>query len=104
MLDQPLEVVNCKVSVVGEAPSGEFPWPGAVAASSVEAAVKGEREVYFKAWGGRGPCPVLDRSLLPAGARLPSPCIIEQRDTTVVIPPGFDARVDPWGNLVLRKS
>lgn len=39
---------------------------------------------------------------LPAGARIAGPAILEQPDTTVWLEPGFEARVDALGNLVIR--
>jgi N-methylhydantoinase A len=30
------------------------------------------------------------------------PAIVEQMDTTTVVPPDFDARADEQGNLILR--
>lgn len=44
-------------------------------------------------------CPVFSRTSLPVGARIEGPAIIEQMDTTTVLPPGFQAVIDPWRNL-----
>jgi N-methylhydantoinase A len=40
---------------------------------------------------------------LPADARFDGPAIVEQLDTTVVVEPGFTARRDSLGNLILGK-
>jgi N-methylhydantoinase A len=32
------------------------------------------------------------------------PAIVEQMDTTTVVPPDFRARADEWGNLILDRS
>ncbi|MEZ5101014.1 MAG: hydantoinase B/oxoprolinase family protein [Thermoleophilia bacterium] len=42
-----------------------------------------------------------DRSALGAGDVIAGPAIVEQVDTTTVIPPGFVAEVDRHGNLVI---
>jgi N-methylhydantoinase A/oxoprolinase/acetone carboxylase beta subunit len=40
---------------------------------------------------------------LPSGATVSGPAIIEQADTTTVIPPGYGAVVDRSGNLRIRR-
>ena len=50
------------------------------------------------------PTAIYERERLPLGARLAGPAIVEQTDTTTVIPPGVTARVDPVGNLRLRRD
>jgi N-methylhydantoinase A len=47
---------------------------------------------------------IYDRARLPLGARVPGPAIVEQPDTTTVIPPGRAAVVDPAGNLRIRRA
>jgi N-methylhydantoinase A len=41
------------------------------------------------------------RERLLAGDQIPGPAIVEQPDSTTVIPPGARARIDDIGNLVL---
>jgi N-methylhydantoinase A len=45
---------------------------------------------------------VVRRDALLAGNRLRGPAIVEQMDSTTVIPPGFAAEVDRAGNLIIR--
>jgi N-methylhydantoinase A len=61
----------------------------------------GERRAYFD---GYVPTVVYERARLPVGARLAGPAIVEQHDTTTVIPPGVTALVDDAGNLRLRRD
>ncbi len=57
------------------------------------------RQVYF---GGQWiETPVLRREALELGARVAGPAIIEQMDSTVVIPPGVTGVVDECANIVL---
>jgi len=44
---------------------------------------------------------VLHDSATPVSAALEGPAIIEQGDTTTVVPPGIGVRVDVHGNLML---
>ena len=57
-----------------------------------------ERPVHF-APGGFVPTPIYARPRLPLGVELAGPAIVEQPDTTTVVPPGWTARVEESGNL-----
>jgi N-methylhydantoinase A len=46
----------------------------------------------------------LDRLALPVGAVVDGPAILEQADTTVWLEPGFQARVDDFGNLCVTRT
>lgn len=47
---------------------------------------------------------VYKRSALAPGSSITSPAIVEQKDTTTVIPDGWEAKVDAHGNLVLMRE
>jgi N-methylhydantoinase A len=47
---------------------------------------------------------VHDRHALCAGHRFDGPAIVEQVDTTVWVPPGWDASVHDNGTLVLTRQ
>jgi N-methylhydantoinase A/oxoprolinase/acetone carboxylase beta subunit len=63
----------------------------------------GERRAYFGS-GGWATTAIFDRARLPGGARLLGPAIVEQPDTTTVIPPGHLAIVEASGNLRIRRA
>ena len=46
--------------------------------------------------------PVYDRYALAAGARLAGPAIVEERESTTVLPPGASASVDEYANLLVE--
>ena len=75
--------------------------PAARASGTLADARIGERRAYF---GGYLPTTIYERARLPLGARLAGPAIVEQDDTTTVIPPGVTALVDDAGNLRLRRD
>ena len=50
---------------------------------------------------GRHPTPIIRRESLAPGATLDGPAIIEQLDTTTVLPPEFRAVVEAAGNLIV---
>jgi N-methylhydantoinase A len=56
--------------------------------------------VHFDEVDGAVQTPVYDRSALPAGARVEGPAIIQQLDSTIVVPPDVVAEVDE--HLIIR--
>jgi N-methylhydantoinase A len=51
-------------------------------------------------WKSDQQVPVYDRTALAVGQSLSGPAIIEERETTLVIPPGWKAAVDRVGCVV----
>jgi len=45
-----------------------------------------------------------DRAALKAGNRLEGPAIVNQYDSTTVVPPGLSAQVDRFGNIVIETA
>jgi N-methylhydantoinase A len=62
-----------------------------------------ERPAYFAPAGFMATA-VYERARLPLEARVPGPAIIEQPDTTTVVPPGYVMVVDDSGNLHIRRE
>ncbi|MBE7202648.1 MAG: hydantoinase/oxoprolinase family protein, partial [Parafilimonas terrae] len=58
------------------------------------------RPVWFE--GTAHDTPVYDRTTLPAGFRLTGPAVVEQVDSTVLVPPGTRAEVDRYLNILIR--
>ena len=58
----------------------------------------GQRDLLLE--GQLWPATLYERDSLRAGAAFAGPAVVEQYDSTVLIPPGFTAAVDPFGNLV----
>lgn len=61
------------------------------------------RRVYFGERGWTEECLIYQRENLPIGTTLNGPAIIEQMDTTTVVPPDFSFEVDATTNLLLRR-
>jgi len=47
---------------------------------------------------------VYRRDRLRPGHAFPGPAVVAQMDATTVIPPGWRARVDGYGNLVVERG
>jgi N-methylhydantoinase A len=63
-------------------------------------APKARRAVWFA--GESYDTPVYWRDDLPGGAAFTGPAIIEQLDSTTVVPPGAKAEVDPRLNILIH--
>ena len=48
--------------------------------------------------------PVYARHDLFAGATIDGPAVVEQLDSTTLVPPGLVAKVDPWLNIIIQVS
>ena len=67
------------------------------------AALKRERQVYFKEMGGFVKTPCYDANRLHYGHVIEGPAIVEETKTTVVVPQGAELTVDAYGNYVVRR-
>lgn len=101
--DAPIEAVTFRVEARGTSPVAEFPAVSETM-SDVEIALEGHREVYYPEAGGRLHTPVYDRALLLPGARIPGPAIVEQYDSTTVVPPGYVVTVDRYLLMIIEKN
>lgn len=67
-------------------------------------ATTSKRRVLFEAPDCAPFSAVVERSTLAPGDRVQGPAIIEQMDTTTIVPPAFVATVDATGNLCLLRQ
>jgi N-methylhydantoinase A len=65
-------------------------------------ALKAKRPAHFQEAGGMVDCAIYDRDALLAGDRFEGPAIVEQMDTTTVVPPGAQVTVDRHGSLLIE--
>ena len=60
-----------------------------------------QRKVFDPAGGAFADTPVYERAHLSPGARIKGPAVITEDDTTTVVSPSFDARIDQFGYIEL---
>jgi N-methylhydantoinase A len=100
--DEAVQVVALRVTGLGDPePLGRPELTRAGGPAPDEARV-GERAVYFEETRTFVPTPIYRRERLLAGHCLAGPAVVEQMDSTTVIPPGQTARVDGRGNLLIQ--
>ena len=98
---EPTEIVNVCLSAIGSVPRPErreIPRGGASAGS----ALKGKRAVYMTQARRSVMTSIYDRYRLKAGNRFSGPAIVEEIDSTTLVPPGSKVKVDDCGNLLIR--
>jgi N-methylhydantoinase A len=96
----PVEAVNWRVVSSG-------PRPGLrLAREAVDGggSHKGTRPVWFREAGGYAETAVHDRYAMAPGGSLDGPLIVEEHESTFVVPPGASCRVEPDGSLVVELS
>ena len=94
----PIELVTWRVTARGPI----IPFNRAMTLPAEPGQAKGTREVH--AWSDGLRVPVYNRSTLAAGQHVKGPAIIEERETTTVIPPEWTATVDKIGCIFVRKG
>jgi N-methylhydantoinase A/oxoprolinase/acetone carboxylase beta subunit len=98
-----IEIPNVRVRGIGLMPALDTPSVER-GESSPQAALRHEGEAWFRVNGQLEPVSTryYDRETLRAGNRLEGPAIVNQYDSTTVIPPGLTAEVDQYGNIVIK--
>jgi N-methylhydantoinase A len=100
--EQQVEWVNLRVSGIGPIRRPEI--VPVDPASTGTPAESGRRPVCFDAAEGYVDTPVFWRPTLGAGHEVRGPAVIEEFGSTVPLHPGFVARVDGYGNIVVARE
>ena len=94
---EPIQLVNLSVKALGELERPALPTlPRSPLPEPME-----YRDTLFAA-GERHETPVYARESLVGGQTITGPAIVEQMDTTTLIFPGDECRVDDWGNIIIN--
>jgi N-methylhydantoinase A len=97
-----VEVVNIESTVYGVVEKPERMTIGTGA--SADKAIKGYRDAVFAADGKRLRTPIYDGTPLGVGATIKGPAVIEEVTTTIVIEPGWTARLDASGSYLITRD
>jgi N-methylhydantoinase A/oxoprolinase/acetone carboxylase beta subunit len=96
---EPVETVTWKLAAVGGAPRVAL---AKASAQARDGGLKGRRRAWFPETRGWTECAVYDRYALAPGSRVDGPAIVEERESTSVLPPGTSATVDEYANLIVE--
>jgi N-methylhydantoinase A len=94
-----VELIDLRATITGTTPK---PTPTSVATGKGPAMPAGRRSIHYRKQ--RHHAAVFHRRDLLAGQHFCGPAIVEQEDTTTLVPAGFRAHVDPLGNLVIERG
>jgi len=97
--NEPIEFINLRVKAIGRNPRLALP-KEPMAFTPLSKALKGKRPVCFT---GKGfvDIPIYERDRLGCGARIPGPCLIEEKISTTLIPFGNEGSIDEFKNIVI---
>ena len=107
-LEQPVEIVTLRATASGQV--GQVKTQiltaanGHATTASLKSALIERRQVFFDETAGFVQCPIYRRESLPPATELNGPAILEGMDSTVVINPDWQARIDQYGNCILRSE
>ena len=96
----PVEFLNIRVAVRAPVSGSEVVLQGR-RGSGAAGALKGTRPAYFHEAGGFVATAVYDRLRLGVGDELAGPAVVEEEGSTLVVGPGWSARVAPTGNIIV---
>jgi N-methylhydantoinase A len=96
---EPVQIVNVRLAAIGAI--APLVIRDKVALSATDA-VKSKRQVWFRATGAVD-ATIYDRNRLPAEWHAPGPVVIESLESTILVPPGWQARMDADGFAVLTQ-
>ena len=71
-------------------------------AASAEQAIKSNRKIWFRETGAVE-AKIYDRGRMPAGFLAPGPAVIEALESTILVPPGWQAAMDQDGFVLLTR-
>ena len=96
---EPVQIVNVRVAAIGTIP------PLKVCEKPTRCgadAVKSQRQLWFRETGTVDST-IYDRKRMPSGLEIDGPAVIESIDSTILVPPGWKAKMDVDGFVLLRK-
>jgi N-methylhydantoinase A/oxoprolinase/acetone carboxylase beta subunit len=99
--DQPVEIVNLKIKVVGTFPRIKLS-PCSSGDKQLEPAFVRQQRLYYR--GEFQEAPVYRQAKLNPGAVISGPALISARESTTFVPPGYQASVDKYLNLILERN
>ncbi|APH71890.1 hydantoinase B/oxoprolinase family protein [Aquibium oceanicum] len=97
-----IEVISWRVTALG--PDPELSLASLARPDGAGSVSKGSRPVWFPEEKGFLKTPVYDRYALVAGQGIDGPAIIEEDESTTVVPPGDRVEIDAAGSLVIHLS
>jgi N-methylhydantoinase A len=97
---EPVQLVSLRLAAIGVIPPLTVrQQPAAPGTSSAKPA----RDVWFRGTGTIA-AEVHDRARMPEGALVDGPAVVESLESTILIPPGWQARMDGDGFILMARA
>lgn len=97
---EPVQFVNIRLSAIGTIPALKIRDRTAVDGT---VPVKARRQLWFRDTGTVD-ADILDRALMPAGYEVAGPAVIESFESTILVRPGWQARMTDDGFIILTRN
>ena len=98
--DEPVQIVSIRLAAIGTIPPlvvrDKPARPGADA-------IKSRRQLWFHETGTVDST-IYDRKRMPSGLEVAGPAVIESLDSTILVPPGWQARINEDGFVLLTRD
>ena len=101
VMENPTEIVDLRVIAGGRIPKLQFP-KQKLGSKNSSKALNTERSVFWEEDNQFVKTPIYDGDKLRYGDLIQGPAIIEERTTTVVIPPKYEVEVERHGNYIMK--
>ena len=96
---EPVQIVSVRLAAIGTIPP--LLVRDAPARSATDAA-KAKRQLWFRE-AGAVDATIYDRRRMPAGFKVAGPVVIESLESTILVPPGWQARMNEDGFVLLTR-
>ncbi|MFQ5933437.1 MAG: hydantoinase/oxoprolinase family protein [Dehalococcoidia bacterium] len=98
-----VQIVNLRTSAIGRLSGSYITASVSSDGRSGDEAIIGERDVFFPETGLTR-CKVYHREKLPVNVPVPSPAVIQEPSSTIVVYPNQNARATEWGTVTLTQE
>jgi N-methylhydantoinase A len=95
------EVVTLRVAAMGMVPKVSLE-KREMGVESAESALKGKRKAYMNEYKDYIELPIYERGRLVPGNVIKGPSIIEERESTTIIYPKQEGRIDEYSNIIIK--
>ncbi|MGI9479862.1 MAG: hydantoinase/oxoprolinase family protein [Hyphomicrobiaceae bacterium] len=97
---EPVQIVNVRLAAIGEIPALRI---SDAPDNTAGDPTKSQRDLWFRETGAVSAA-ILDRTMMPAGHAIEGPAVIESLESTILVSPGWQARMDADGFVIMTRS
>jgi N-methylhydantoinase A len=99
--ETPLEIINLRIAAVGHVDKTGLQ-KKQIGEKTSSHALKNKRKIYFEEYTKFIDTLVYDREKLKPGNLIEGPAVIEERITTIIVHPNWNAHVDGFNNIIME--